>query len=110
MQPPIPSDHIRLRQRKTLASTSAPGEESGVTLSEKLREFFAAGYERDEIYGVVIPLLMQGKVRVDLEGRSERLELEDPGQILQRSGAIQAFEDFVLVYGAQPAVPVAQAV
>jgi len=31
-------------------------------------ELFDAGYIRDDIYGLVIPLLMQGKVRIDLDG------------------------------------------
>ena len=41
---------------------------------------------------------MQGKVRIDLDGRSERLEMEDQSQKLQRSSAIQVFEDYLLAY------------
>lgn len=109
MQPPIPSDKIRLRLKRSVTGGQADGEESAVTLSDKLSELFGSGYVRDDIYGLVIPLLMQGKVRIDLDGRSERLELEDQSQKLQRSSAIQVFEDYLLVYrpatssGAQPA-------
>ena len=61
---------------------------------------------RDDIYGLVIPLLMQGKVRIDLDGRSERLEMEDQSQRLQRSNAIQVFEEYLLVHRPEkPAAP-----
>ncbi len=98
MPPPIPSDTIRLRLKRSMPGDQADGEESAVTLSDKLSELFGAGYVRDDIYGLVIPLLMQGKVRIDLDGRSERLEMEDQSQKLQRSSAIQVFEDYLQVY------------
>lgn len=98
MQPPIPSDKIRLRLKRSVPGDEPDSEESAVTLSVKLTELFGAGYVRDDIYGLVIPLLMQGKVRIDLDGRSERLELEDQSQKLQRSSAIQVFEDYLTVY------------
>jgi len=98
MQSPIPSDKIRLLLKRSLPGNPADGEESAITLSDKLSELFNAGYIRDDIYGLVIPLLMQGKVRIDLDDRSERLEMEDQSQKLQRSGAIQVFEDYLLVY------------
>ncbi len=108
MQPQIPSDKIKLRQRKFQGSSTA-GEETTLTLSAKLDELFDAGYVRDDIYGLVIPLLMQGKVRIDLEDRSERLEMEDQSQRLQRSNAVQTFEDYLLFHrpeaGVQAATP-----
>ncbi len=93
MNPPVTSDTIRLRQRKTAAGSEHAGDETTVTLAEKLRELLKAGYAHDDIYGFVIPLLMQGKVRIDLEGRSERLEMEDAGQKLPRTEAVRVFED-----------------
>ena len=98
MQPLIPSDTIKLRLKKSLPGDLAEGEETATTLSDKLNELFGAGYIRDDIYGLVIPLLMQGKVRIDLDGRSERLEMEDQNQRLQRSNAVQVFEDYLLAY------------
>lgn len=92
--PPL-SDTIRLRQRKSAGGSDCSGDESIVTLAGKLSELFAAGYQHDDIYGFVIPLLMQGKVRIDLEDRSERLEMEDQSQRMPRSGAVRAFEDLV---------------
>ena len=56
----LSADAVKLRQRKTLPGSSGGGEELLTTLSEKLDELFGAGYERDDIYGLVIPLLMQG--------------------------------------------------
>ena len=98
MQPLIPSDTIKLRLKKSLPGDLAEGEETATTLSNKLNELFGAGYIRDDIYGLVIPLLMQGKVRIDLDGRSERLEMEDQTQRLPRSAAVQVFEDYLLAY------------
>jgi len=95
MPNPTPFDTIQLRQRKTGAENPAGGEEDTVKLSEKLGELFLAGYQRDDIYGVVIPLLIQGKVRVDFEGRSERLEMEDQTQRLPRGDAVRSYEEYV---------------
>lgn len=95
MSSPTLSETIRLRQRKTHGDSPGPGEETIVTLAEKLGELLTAGYQHDDIYGFVIPLLMQGKVRIDLEDRSERLEMEDQAQRLPRSEAVRAFEEYV---------------
>ena len=98
MQGPIPSDRIQLRLRKSLPGDLAENEETTTTLSAKLNELFDAGHLKDDIYGLVIPLLMQGKVRIDIDDRSERLEMEDQSGRLPRSSAVQVFEDFLLVY------------
>lgn len=98
MQPLIPSDKIMLRLKTSVPGVSANNEETATTLSAKLNELFQAGYIKDDIYGLVIPLLMQGKVRIDIADRSERLEMEDQSQKLPRSSAVQVFEDFLLAY------------
>lgn len=105
MQFQISSDKIRLRQRKSEPGTLVDGNETMTTLSAKLDELFEAGYEKDDIYGLVIPLLMQGKVRIDLEGRSERLEMEDQSQRLQRSNAVQTFEDYLMFHRPEGGIP-----
>jgi len=97
MQAYLPMDRINLRLKKSLPGDLGNGEETSITLTTKLDELFRAGYATDDIYGLVIPLLMQGKVRIDLDGRSERLEMEDQNQKLTRSSAVQIFEDFLLV-------------
>ena len=98
MQDLIQSDKIMLRLKKSLPGGVAESEERSTTLSAKLNELFQAGYVRDDIYGLAIPLLMQGKVRIDIGDRSERLEMEDQSQKLPRSTAVQVFEDFLLVH------------
>lgn len=95
MLSPTSSAHIKIRQRKTLPGKAVSEPETTMTLAGKLGELFHAGYEQDEIYGLVIPLLMQGKVRIDLEERSERLELDDPDMKLPRSEAVKVFEGFL---------------
>jgi len=98
MQGLIPSDKIMLRLKKSLPDGVAESEETSTTLSAKLNELFDAGYVRDDIYGLAVPLLMQGKVRIDTGNRSERLEMEDQTQTLPRSTAVQVFEDFLMLY------------
>ena len=102
MQGLIPSDKIKLRLKKSPMGDLTTSEEHILSLSDKLTELFAAGYVRDDIYGLVIPLLMQGKVRIDLDDRSERLELDDQTQKFQRTNAVQVFEDYLVVY--QPGI------
>ncbi len=99
---PTTSETIRLRQRKTASGSANSAEETTVTLADKLRELLTAGYQHDDIYGFVIPLLMQGKVRIDLEDRSERLEMEDEAQRMPRSEAVRAFEDYVAACQSPP--------
>ena len=103
MQGLIPSDKIKLRLKKSPKGDFTGSEENILSLTEKLTELFGAGYVRDDIYGLVIPLLMQGKVRIDLDDRSERLELDDQTQKFQRTNAVQVFEDYLVVY--QPNLP-----
>lgn len=105
MASPIQADQIKLRLKESLSGDPNAGAETIIVLSAKLEDLFASGYERDDIYGLVIPLLMQGKVRLDLDNRFERLEMEDQSQRFQRSNAIQVFEDYLNAY--HPAQPVA---
>ncbi len=105
MQAIIASDKVKIRQKKFLPGSGPDGEESQLTLSSKLSELFKAGYVRDDIYGLVIPLLMQGKVRIDLEDRSERLEIEDHSQRFQRTNAVQVFEEYLQVYRPSEVTP-----
>ena len=80
-------DTIRLRCRASGAET-----ETIETLSQKLDELLQAGLENDDLFAVVIPLLMQGKVRLDVGDTSERLELDDPSLRQSRPNAIRLFE------------------
>ncbi|MEX1119942.1 MAG: hypothetical protein WEB60_14235, partial [Terrimicrobiaceae bacterium] len=63
MPPALSTDNISLRQKRGAIDAQHP--ETIVQLSSKLDELFEAGYERDDIFGIVIPLLMQGKIRVN---------------------------------------------
>ena len=65
-----------------------------MSLAEKLEELLGAGYSQDDLFGLVIPLLMQGKVRINRGEKSERLELENEAKF-PRTEAVRIFEDFV---------------
>lgn len=92
----LSTETISLRQKRGSVNGGTPHEESSVLLSAKLSELFTAGYERDEIFGIVIPLLMQGKIRINRGNDTERLEIEDKDLRLQRTAAIQIFENYLL--------------
>ncbi len=74
-------------------------------LSAKLNELFDSGYGKDDIFGIVIPLLMQGKIRVNRGNETERLEIEDQDLRLQRTAAIQIFENYLQTRENKPSVP-----
>jgi hypothetical protein len=93
--PAISADRIRLRQKRSHLGQESSPLGATLTLSDKLNELFEHGYSRDDIFGVAIPLLMQGKIRIEIGDLSERLEMEDKSMICQRSTAVQVFEDYL---------------
>ncbi len=105
MQTLIQADQIMLRLKKSMAGNDEHSQLSGIVLSAKLNQLFADGYAQDDIYGLVIPLLMQGKVHIDMDDRSERLEVADQSHRFQRSQAVQVFEDYLSAYHPTPAAP-----
>ena len=90
-------DKIHLRQ----SNPALPPEErdSMVTLAQKIDDFAAEKISHDEIYGFVIPLLMQGKVRLDFENHSERLEMVDSSLRQTRTEAVRIFNHFFISRG-----------
>ncbi len=91
----VSAETIQLGQRRTRIGLQSQPHECDLTLAEKLDELFDDGYGSDDIFGVVVPLLMQGKVRIDIGDESHRLEIKDKSMICQRSLAIQIFEDYL---------------
>lgn len=91
----LSAETIQLGQRKTRIGMESQPLVCEMTLAEKLDELFDDGYGSDDIFGVVVPLLMQGKVRIDIGDESHRLEIHDKSMICQRSLAIQIFEDYL---------------
>lgn len=80
---------IVLRCREASAA-----EDSLLTLREKFDQLLAQGFERDDLFAIAIPLLMQGKVRLDVGDLSERIELDDPSLRQTRPNAIRVFEQY----------------
>lgn len=95
----LSSDKIRIKQTYPAGHLPKGQCESVLTLTQKLHELFSGGSLSDDIYGMVIPLLMQGKVRLDLENHSERLELEDQNHRQIRSEAVRIYEQYLRAYG-----------
>lgn len=98
MSSALSTDTISLRQKRGAAS--GPHHEESIQLTAKLNELFDAGYGKDDIFGIVIPLLMQGKIRVNRGKETERLEIEDKDLRLERSAAVQIFENYLLTHEA----------
>jgi len=104
MSSALSTDSIRLHQKR--GGVGAHPHESVILLSAKLNELFNSGYGKDDIFGIVIPLLMQGKIRINLGKESERLELEDKELRLQRSAAVQVFETYLEKRGHVDSAPI----
>ena len=93
---PATASSIHLVARMTLEGHSDPEPDKTTTLAEKMDELFAAGYTKDDLFGTIVPLLMEGKVRIDMAGLgSERLELMSTWLKLPRSAAISVFDEYV---------------
>jgi len=89
MSKQLASDKIMLRQ----------GDTSTVSVSAMLDALIAEAIPHDDIYGAVIPLLIQGKVRLESGAHSERLELADPSHRQARSEAVRIFEEYLVARG-----------
>ena len=75
------------------------GDTSTVSVSSILDALVAEDIPHDDIYGVVIPLLIQGKVRMECGQHSERLELADASHRQVRSEAVRIFEEYLVARG-----------
>jgi hypothetical protein len=93
MDKPINADSIRLRRKRSGERDPAPL--TPLTLRQKLDRLFDQGFVQDDLFAMVVPLLMQGKVRLDIGNDSERLELEDQTLRQTRPHAIAVFEDYL---------------
>ena len=90
---PTTADDISLKVRVTLFGQS-PGNEQLISLASRLDALIAAGYELDDLLGLTVPLLMEGKVRLDLDGGGmERMEMVSQLR-LTRPAAIAIFEKY----------------
>jgi hypothetical protein len=98
----IPASGMDLVLRSRVLHPSMTLPETRLSLREKLDRLFDAGLEADDAYAVAIPLLMQGKVRLDIGERSERIELDDPGQRQTRPNAVRIFESYLALREASP--------
>ncbi len=105
MSSALSTDAISLHQKRGTLGTGGPQAETSMMLSVKLDELFKEGYGRDEVFGIAIPLLMQGKIRVNRGNDTERLEIEDKDLRLQRTAAIQVFENYLLSRELESTVP-----
>lgn len=72
-----------------------PGGEGRISLATKMDVLLSQGYEMDDLLGLAIPLLMEGKVRMDLDdGGSERMEMDSELLRFPRPAATAIFEEY----------------
>ena len=97
MDSPLKTSHeIRLKQSQS--STKANGastdmDEKEMLLSEKIDEYlFRLGYSSTHTLGIVVQLLVTGKVRVDFREHYERLQLVKKKDVMDRTHAVDLFE------------------
>jgi len=90
------SSDIRLKQ--TQSSTTSIGVTTDLNatemlLSEKIDEYiFRLGYSNTHTLGIVIQLLVTGKVRVDFRDHYERLQLARKSDVMDRTHAVDLFD------------------
>ena len=90
---PTTAADILLKVRTTLFGCP-PGDEVHISLQARMDSLLASGYELDDLLGLTVPLLMEGKVRLDLDGGGmERMEMVSQLR-LARPAAIAIFEKY----------------
>ena len=89
---------IEIKQTKTTTHPTDPSEvtEGHITLAEKIDEYILRmGYTSVHTLGVVVQLLTVGKVRLDFREYSERLQLVDKANVMNRSEAVLLVENYI---------------
>ena len=72
-----------------------PSEEVRLSLASRMDSLLSAGYEMDDVLGLIVPLLLEGKVRLDLDGGgSERMEMASEWLRIPRPAALAIFEEY----------------
>jgi hypothetical protein len=71
--------------------------ESSLSLAEKIDEYVVKlGYSSAHTLGVIVQLLTVGKIRLDFREYSERLQLENPADVLSRPEAMHLTETYLV--------------
>ena len=71
--------------------------QSETTLSQKLADFLVRlGYDSSHILGITVQLMTNGKVQVDFQETTERVELVHPSDRTSSPEAISMFDDFLI--------------
>jgi hypothetical protein len=67
-----------------------------ITLQQKMDDYVEKiGGDSPHLFGIIVRLLTQGKVRVDFRYYTERIELKNPEDKINRSQAIELFDDYL---------------
>lgn len=70
--------------------------ESSLSLAEKIDEYvFKLGCSSAHTLGVIVQLLTVGKIRLEFREYNERLQLENPADMLPRPEAMQLTEAYL---------------
>jgi hypothetical protein len=92
------ASEIEIKQTKTTTHPTEPSEviEGQLTLADKIDEYILRmGYTSVHTLGVVVQLLTVGKVRLDFREYSERLQLADKADIMNRADAVLLVENYI---------------
>ena len=92
------ASEIEIKQTKTTTHPTQPSEvtEERITLADKIDEYILRmGYTSVHTLGVVVQLLTVGKVRLDFREYSERLQLADKANIMNRADAVLLVENYI---------------
>ena len=89
---------VRLTDREVVdGMTGRITNQSETTLSQKLSDFLVRlGYDSSHILGITVQLMTNGKVQVDFQETTERVELIHPSDRTSSPEAISMFDDFLI--------------
>ncbi|MEM9445755.1 MAG: hypothetical protein AAGA18_10435 [Verrucomicrobiota bacterium] len=90
-------------QNITITETQWPNDEelivpttNTIYLSQKIDEFiFKLGYTSVHTVGILLQLLIDGKIRITYKNHTERLELVDDKHLMNRRDALDMFEKYI---------------
>ncbi|MEM9445038.1 MAG: response regulator [Verrucomicrobiota bacterium] len=93
--PPLPVEihfeRISVSVSKEFGSKKLTEE---LTLKEKIAEYIAQGYKPEAFRPIIIEVLSSGKIRLEVEGRSERIVLNNQQQHMVRAQAEELFDRY----------------
>lgn len=95
-EPILHPAHISITETQTSEHIESEASVRTIKLSAKIDEFlFKLGYSSVHTVGILLQLMIDGKIRIDFKNYTERLEVVNKSQLLSRKDALEMFEHYI---------------